>query len=194
MTADCHKNENLARINLLKFVETVPVKQRSSLEHKKQLHATSARFGIFGVSRRRSFLYRIAGNRSNGSVPPHAGNLVTYILATAVCKMRDAFCRRFSVQEGRQEGRGRPTLLASRSVLAAPLLKKEFGFSCNRFLRSAGGSAFFISVRWWFYWNPLTVWSELPSPEAELAWRKGGTQDQEARPLPRPGRVLGQRV
>jgi hypothetical protein len=46
MTADCHKNENLARINLLKFVETVPVKQRSSLEHKKQLHATSARLHL----------------------------------------------------------------------------------------------------------------------------------------------------
>jgi hypothetical protein len=40
-------------------------------------------------------------------------------------------------------------------------IKKEFGFSCNRFLRSAGGAAFVIRVRWWFYWNPLTVWSEL---------------------------------
>ena len=149
-----------------KFAVTVPVKQRSSLEHKK-LHATSARLHLSSLESLEdevSFIYRIAGNRSNGSVPPHAGNLVTYILATAVCKMRDAFCRRFSVQE-RAEGAPHSDWQIGVLWPTLALLKKVFGFSCNRFLRSAGGSAFFISVRWWFYWNPLTVWSELPSPD-----------------------------
>jgi hypothetical protein len=145
------------------------VKQRSSLEHKKQLHATSARLHLSSLESLEdevSFIFRIAGNRSNGSVPPHAGNLVTYILATAVCKMLDAFCRRFSVEE-RAEGAPHRLIGRLASLVWPPLalLKKVFGFSCNRFLRSAGGSAFFISVRWWFYWNPLTVWSELPSPD-----------------------------
>ena len=78
--------------------------------------------------------------------------------------MRDAFCRRFSVQE-RAEGAPHSDWQIGVLWPTLALLKKVFGFSCNRFLRSAGGSAFFIGVRWWFYWNPLTVWSELPSPD-----------------------------